>query len=70
MSTYNTQQTLWDNYRIARKTLPGGGAPLSLHDGAVGNGFEVLARFETTRAAAAVLRRAGFSRDKTNGTWR
>lgn len=58
---YNTDQTLWDNYRkYEADNKPNGGAILTVQDGMIGNGYEVLARFDTTPAAEKVLAKAGY----------
>jgi hypothetical protein len=66
---YNTDQTLWENYKASRNTMPNGGAPLSLNNGMVGNGHEILARFASDAEATMTLHAAGFRRDE-NGNWK
>lgn len=68
MSNYNTDQQLWANFKQSRSNLTCGGALLSIHDGMVGNGMVVLARFPTTRDAERTLKAAGFV--KTDGRWK
>lgn len=58
---YNTDLTLWENQRKHLcETMTCGGAIHTVHDGHIGNGMYILARFESTRAAEACLKKAGW----------
>lgn len=61
IALYNNDQILWNNYHASETKKPHGGAILTVHDGHIGNGYEVLARFETTKAAEDTLRTAGYA---------
>jgi hypothetical protein len=63
---YNNDQCLWDNQHSYCKSLPNGGPIHTVHDGHVGNGREVLARFKSDAQAIATLLLAGFHEVKTS----
>lgn len=64
---FNTDVALWANYRKSLdKTMPNGGPTMSVHDGHIGNGYEVLARFQDNKAAVKCLVAAGWRKVARN----
>lgn len=59
---YNTDKTLWENFKAERETMPNGGAILNVFDGMVGCGNEVIARFSSQSEAIKTLKATGFKR--------
>lgn len=58
---YNTDQYLWNNLFAHEAAKPNGGPRLMLHDGMIGNGHEILARFPSDTHARRTLIIAGFA---------
>jgi len=63
---YNTNKTLWQNFKTQRDAMPNGGAILNVFDGMIGCGSEVIARFSTQADAINMLKETGFKRVKTD----
>jgi hypothetical protein len=50
----------WQMRNRVYAARPYGGPALTVHNGAVGDGLRLLARFDSTAAAERIMRKAGF----------
>ncbi len=57
---YNTDVSLWQSQRESYLATPNGGARLTIVDGHISDGMQVLGRFDDDKHAAQTLEAAGF----------
>ena len=69
IGNYNVDLQLWQQTRSAYLNYPNGGPRLTIYDGIIGNGHEILARFNDNDAAKRTLSEAGFT-VQFDGTWK